>query len=94
MKLIESYREMKQKYPTSLIFLEAGNFYEVLEDDAYILHYLLKYKILHKKNYIQVGFPKKFLSTVSSSLKDFPIVIKMGGRRKQNKFFFTYGLSL
>ncbi len=46
MKLIESYREMKQKYPTSLIFLEAGNFYGVLEEDAYILHYLLKYKIL------------------------------------------------
>lgn len=82
MKLIESYHEMKQKYPTSLIFLEAGNFYEVLEDDAYILHYLLKYKILYKKNYIQVGFPKKFLPTVSSSLKEFSIVIKMGGGRE------------
>jgi len=49
MNLLNTYKKCKYNYPKYLIFIESGNFIEVLEDDAYIMHYLLKYKILEKK---------------------------------------------
>lgn len=80
MKLYDTYLKYKKDYKDSILMIESGEFYEALNDDAYILHYLLHYKILYKKRYIQLGFPKKLLQEVLHSLSDIGVmVIKNGG---------------
>ena len=75
MNLFNTYKKFKHDYPKYLIFIESGNFIEILEDDAYIMHYLLKYKVLVKKKFILVGFPKKMLDSVVQSLKNVNILL-------------------
>ena len=75
MNLLNTYKQFKYSYPKYLIFIESGNFIEILEDDAYIMHYLQKYKVLVKKKFIHVGFPKKMLDSVVQSLKNINILL-------------------
>jgi len=79
-KLLDTYKKYKKDFPNSIILIESGEFYEALEEDAYILHFLLKYKILLKKKFIHVGFPKKMLMNVLSALEDFSVLTASGGR--------------
>ena len=75
MNLLNTYKKFKHDYPKYLIFIESGNFIEVLEDDAYIMHHLLKYKILVKKKFIHVGFPKKMLDSVVKTIENINILL-------------------
>lgn len=50
--------------------LKQNNFYEAYNDDAYVVSYIMKYKlVLFGKNYVKVGFPSELLSEVISYLK-------------------------
>ena len=75
MNLLNTYKKFKDDYPKFLIFIESGNFIEILEDDAYIMHYLLKYKVLVKKKFIHVGFPKKMLDSVVKTIENINILL-------------------
>ena len=75
MNLFNAYKKFKHDYPKYLIFIESGNFIEILEDDAYIMHYLLKYKVLVKKKFIHVGFLKKMLDSVVQSFENVNILL-------------------
>lgn len=64
MKLKETYFLKKEKYLEYIILIKCGNFYEVLEDDAYILNTLFNYKIKKTSNITKVGFPIVALNKV------------------------------
>ena len=50
--------------------LNYNNFYEAYNDDAYVIAYIMKYKIIScEKDYVKVGFPSELLSEVISYLK-------------------------
>ncbi len=50
--------------------LNQNNFYEAYNDDAYVVAYIMKYKlVLFGKDYVKVGFPSELLSEVISYLK-------------------------
>ena len=57
-----------------IIFRKSGNFYQVFDDDAIILHSLFKYKI---KDY-RVGFPISSIDKVLEKLKEIHVDYKMG----------------
>lgn len=88
MNLLNIYKKYKYDFPNYLIFITSGEFIEILEDDAYIMHYLLNYKILEKKKFKHAGFPKNKLKNVIQNLKDLNILLveKNGG----GSDFFNY----
>ena len=50
--------------------LNYNNFYEAYNDDAYVVAYIMKYKlVLLENNYVKVGFPSELLNEVISFLK-------------------------
>lgn len=57
-----------------IIFRKSGNFYQVFDDDAIILHSLFKYRI---KDY-RVGFPISSIDKVLEKLKEIHIDYKIG----------------
>ena len=54
---------------------KSGKFYNVFSDDAIILHYLLKYKIVLEKG--GVGFPETALNKVINTLENEEISYKI-----------------
>lgn len=56
----------------NVVFLKLNqkNFYEAYNDDAYVVAYIMKYKlVLFGNDYVKVGFPSELLSEVISYLK-------------------------
>ena len=50
--------------------LKNNNFYEAYNDDAYVVAYIMKYKLISfGNNYVKVGFPSELLNEVISFLK-------------------------
>ena len=60
-----------------------GLFYNVFDDDALILHYLLHYKIIDNK----VGFPSNAINKVINSLEEKNISYKILNDSQDNKDF-------
>ena len=75
MKLLDTYLKYKKEYPDSIILIESGEFFEVLNDDSYLIHYFMGYKILAKNKFIHVGFPKRLLPSVMKEFHEFKLLI-------------------
>lgn len=69
MKLIDKYNVVKKKYNKSIILIKSGIFYEILNDDAYIMNYIFDYKIKNLTSFSMVGFPEKVVENVKDRLK-------------------------
>ena len=65
MDIVEKIRELKKKESKSIIFIKIGSFYNVYEEDSFILSYLFGYKIKIENNFRTCGFQ------ITSSLKVF-----------------------
>lgn len=57
MKVIDVYNEVNSKYFKYVIMIKVGNFYEVYNEDCYVVHNLLDYKIRNVGGNKRVGFP-------------------------------------
>ena len=53
-----------------------GLFYQVFDDDALILHYLLDYKVIDRK----VGFPNNAINKVINILEAKKLIIRLLAR--------------
>lgn len=58
--MLNKYYELKLNYDTYLIFIKKGNFYYCYKEDAYIIHYLLNYKLIDES----VAFPLNAIDKV------------------------------
>lgn len=59
-----------------------GTFYNVFDDDCYILYFLFNYNIKNNK----IGFPKSALNKVINKLDEFKINYEVLGEDIKNKF--------
>jgi len=60
----DKYYELKLIYKDYIMFLNSGNFYICINNDAYILNKIFSYKIIKAKDYIKVGFPVTSLNKI------------------------------
>lgn len=64
--MLDKYYELKIKYLDYILFLKRGKFYYCYKDDAYIIHYLFKYKLVNDC----VSFSEEALDKVLNVLDD------------------------
>lgn len=69
MGTINIVRTIKRVHPSCLVMVKVGTFYDVYSKDAYILSYLLKYKIIEKEFIPKCSFPISSLSKVENTLE-------------------------
>lgn len=74
--MLERYYKLKINYDTYILFIKKGNFYYCYKKDAYIIHYLLRYKIIDEV----VAFPLNAIDKVLNILyeNDLSIIIYDG----------------
>lgn len=71
MGIINIVKTVKQIHKEYLILIRVGNFYNCYGRDAYIISYLLNYKIiLLKDNIYNCSFPKSAYNKVISTLEE------------------------
>ena len=61
---------------------KSGTFYNVFDDECYILYFFFKYNIKNNK----VGFPKSSLNKVINRLEEFKISYEVIGEELSNNF--------
>ena len=71
--MFEVYKDLKERYPKSIMLIKSGGFYECLCDDCIIINKLLGYKIKRWNKYIRCGFPVASLVKVTSILTKYEI---------------------
>lgn len=69
MGTINIVRTIKRVHPSCMVMVKIGSFYNVYSKDAYILSYLLKYKIIEKEMLPACSFPISSLSKVENILE-------------------------
>lgn len=69
MGTVNIVKTIKQIYPSCMVLVKIGTFYTVYSKDAYIISYLLKYKIKEKNNIPESSFPVSSLSKVENILE-------------------------
>ena len=70
MDIIEKVRIIKKIESKFIIFVKIGTFYNVYEEDSFILSYLFGYKLKIENNYRTCGFQITSSSKVFSKLKE------------------------
>ena len=66
----------------SLKIRKSGTFYNVFDDDCYILYFFFNYNIKNQK----VGFPNSALNKIINKLEEFKINYEVIGGNEQNNF--------
>ena len=69
MGTINIVKTIKNVHPLCMVLVKVGTFYNVYSKDAYIISYLLKYKIIEKENIPTCSFPISSLSKVENVLE-------------------------
>jgi len=69
MGTVNIVKTIKQIHPGCIVMVKIGTFYNVYSKDAYILSYLLKYKIIEKENIPACSFPLSSISKVENILE-------------------------
>ncbi len=69
MSMLNVYNEIKKVHPDFVLLIKSGTFYEILENDAYVLSNISGYKIVDKTNYQLCGFPSNVLAKVTNKLE-------------------------
>lgn len=92
MKLYDIYVQKKSLFPSYLIMLQCGNFYEVYGDDALIFNKIFGYKVKKVSGSFRVGFPLVALNKVTSKLNELKInyVFIDGGNINKKRFNKNY----
>lgn len=68
---IDIYQDLKSKYPSHLVIIENGSYYDVLDKDALFFQKEFNYKIYdHAIDVMGAGFPIQGLSKILEKLKD------------------------
>ena len=57
MRLMETYKDYKERFPKYVIIIKCGNFYEVFNEDSYVIHNLCNYKVRIVGDNRKLGFP-------------------------------------
>lgn len=70
MSIVTIIQEAKQIHPDYVIMTKVGKFYKVYGKDAYILSYLLQYKVKTEGKFMSLGFPDHSLKKVQSVLEN------------------------
>lgn len=70
MSIVTIIQEAKQIHPDYVIMTKVGKFYKVYGKDAYILSYLLQYKVKVEGKFMSLGFPDHSLNKVQSILEN------------------------
>ena len=71
MKITKIVKTMKEVNTDKLLLLKIGNFYYQYGKDAYIISYILGYKIkMLEENILSSAFPKNILNKVITKLED------------------------
>ena len=73
MQLKEEYVKYKKKYKEYLILIKCGNFYEVLNDDAYVINKIFNYKVKEFKNIVKAGFPVIAINKITDRLNSLKV---------------------
>ena len=68
--------ELKLNYDTYLIFIKKGNFYYCYKEDAYIINYLLNYKLIDNSVAFPLNAIDKVLNIVTNN--DLGVIIYDG----------------
>ena len=66
---INVIKSMKMGCPSCIMLVKVGSFYDAYSKDAYIMSYLLGYKISEKQNIPMCGFPISSISKVENVLE-------------------------
>lgn len=69
MSTVNMVKTIKKIYPSCVILVKIGNFYNVYGKDAYIFSYLFDYKIVEKAGIPTCGFPINAISKVENILE-------------------------
>lgn len=97
MKVYDVYKENKSKYSKYVIMIRVGIFFEVYDDDAYIVHNIMNYKVKNMKGYKRLGFPVNSYNMVINGLDkakinymiiDKDIVKKKFNKNNYNKYLY------
>ena len=70
MDVVERVKKLKEVETKTIIFVKIGSFYNVYEEDCFILSYLFGYKIKLENNYRICGFQITSSNKVFSKLKE------------------------
>ena len=69
MGTVNIIKAIKYVHPSCMVIVKVGTFYDVYSQDAYILSYLMKYKIREKENIPFCTFPVNSISKVANILE-------------------------
>ena len=61
--MMQQYRDAKQRHPGMLLLFHLGDFYELFEDDAQLIHRELGLTLTHRDQLPMAGFPHHQLET-------------------------------
>ena len=72
MPVIEIVKKVKQIHPNKVILVKIGEFYHVYSKDAYVISYLMGYKLRYMENekIYNCGFPEKSLKKIEATLEN------------------------
>ena len=70
MDVVENVKKLKKIEKNFIVFVKIGSFYNVYEEDSFILSYLFGYKIKLENNYRICGFQITSANKVFSKLKE------------------------
>lgn len=73
MKVIDVYKELKEKNKNKIIIIKVGSFYEIYGEEAYIINNLFNYKIKEVSGSVRVGFPPASYNKVIEKLETLKI---------------------
>lgn len=63
-------QEIKKVHTYDVVLVKIGQFFHAYGKDAYIVSYLMEYKLSVKDNIYTVGFPTKIINKVMSKLEN------------------------
>ena len=87
--MLEKYYKYRIKYKDYIIILKFGNFFECLENDAFIMRELFNYKLNNLSNTFKIGFPLSNIDNVLNKIaeKNINYVVIIDDEVSQTKEF-------
>lgn len=70
MAVVDMANTIKELFSDYVVMIKMGTFYEVYNDDAKILHYLLKYELRNISGSVSCGFPTCSINKVMYILEN------------------------
>lgn len=76
--MLEEYYRLKMKYKEYILLIKVGNFYEILDKDAMIIHQILRYQLTRLSDTVKCGFPitnlEKVLTTLDTKEMNYVVI--------------------